>query len=312
MKLGVFLPVSGRAAGPEVLTEASQQAENLGYDSVWAAERLVNPWEMKTAYPYKDNSQWFVAPDVPFLEPLTCLAFMSAVTKKVKLGISVAVMPYRHPLYTARVATSIDTLSKGRLILGVGIGWMVEEFDALGVDFHKRGAMGNEQLQIFNTLWKSEKPSFHGKHYNFDPVSVSPKPVQQPRFPVWTGGESDAAQKRAAKYADAWFSYFVNISAQDMAAKFANVKKLAGEVGRDPSLAPIQLCCCRPVEITEKSVPQKADTLEGTPEQLIGALKKFKDIGVQHMALQFMVGRWPERKLKIDRFAKEVMPALRG
>lgn len=312
MKLGVFLPVSGRAAVPEVLAEAAQQAESLGYDSVWAAERLVNPWEMKTAYPYKDNSQWFVAPDVPFLEPLTALSFLAGATKKVGLGISVAVMPYRHPLYTARVATSIDTLSKGRLILGVGVGWMVEEFESLGVDFHKRGAMGNEQLEIFNTLWKSERPEYHGKHYNFDPVSVSPKPVQKPRFPIWTGGESEAAQKRAAKYADNWFSYFVKISADDMAAKYANVKKLAGQVGRDPSLGPVGLSCCRPIEITDKPVPQQADTLEGTPEQLIAALKKFKDIGVQHMALQFMVGRWPERKVKIERFAKEVMPALRG
>jgi probable F420-dependent oxidoreductase len=311
MKLGVFLPVSGKAAGAEVLTEASQQAESLGYDSVWAAERLVNPWEMKTAYPYKADSQWFVAPDVPFLEPLTCLAFMSAVTKKVQLGISVAVMPYRHPLYTARVATSIDKLSHGRLILGVGIGWMAEEFEALGIDFRKRGAMGNEQLEIFNMLWKSDKPSYHGKHYNFDPVSVSPKPVQEPRFPIWSGGESEAAQKRAARYADAWFSYFVKISAEDMAAKYANVQKFAAE-HRDPSLAPVQLCCCRPVEITEKPVPQRDDTLEGTPDQLIAAIKKFKDIGVQHMALQFMVGRWPERKAKIDRFAKGVMPALKG
>jgi probable F420-dependent oxidoreductase len=311
MKLGVFLPVSGRAAVPEVLAEAAQQAENLGYDSVWAAERLVNPWEMKTAYPYKDNSQWFVAPDVPFLEPLTALSFLSGVTKKVGLGISVAVMPYRHPLYTARVATSIDTLSKGRLILGVGVGWMVEEFEALGVDYHKRGAMGNEQLEIFNTLWKSDRPEFHGKHYDFSPVSVSPRPVQQPRFPIWTGGESEAAQKRAAKYANNWFSYFVKITPQDMAAKFATVKKLSGEVGRDPSLGPVGLACCRPIEITDKPVPQQDDTLEGTPDQLIAALKKFKDIGVQHMALQFMVGRWPERKVKIERFSKEVMPALR-
>jgi len=314
MKLGVFLPVSGKAAGPEVLTEASQQAESLGYDSVWAAERLVNPWEMNTPYPYKADAKWqsFVAPDVPFLEPLTCLSFMAAVTKKVDLGISVAVMPYRHPLYTARVATSIDKLSNGRLILGAGVGWMIEEFKALGVDFHKRGAMSNEQLEIFNSLWKTDKPEFHGKHYDFPPVSVSPRPVQQPRFRVWTGGESDAAQKRAAKYADAWFSYFVHISADDMAAKFANVKKLAGEVGRDPSLGPIQLCCCRPIDITDKPVAARPDTLEGTADQLIVALKQFKDIGVQHMALQFMVGRWPERRAKIERFAKEVMPALEG
>ncbi|MFQ5858643.1 MAG: LLM class F420-dependent oxidoreductase [Anaerolineae bacterium] len=308
MQLGVFLPVSGRAAVPEVLSDAANQAETLGYDSVWAAERLVNPWEMTTTYPYKENSQWFVPPDVPFLEPLTCLAFLSGCTEKVKLGISVAVLPYRHPLYTARVATSIDTLSKGRLILGVGIGWMVEEFDALGVPFRKRGAMSNEQLQIFNTLWKQERPSFDGKHYRFAPVSVSPTPVQQPRFPIWTGGESEAAVKRAATYGDAWFSYHVKITADELAAKFANVQKIAAEVGREGQ---VELCCCRPIEITKEPVPQKGDTLEGTPEQLIEALQKFKDIGVQHMALQFMVGRWPERREKIEWFAKEVMPALK-
>src|ERR1051326_2539159 len=104
MKLGVFLPVSGKAAVPEVLAEAAQQAENLGYSSVWAAERLVNPWEMNTAYPYKEDQKWqgFVAPNVPFLEPLTALSFLAGVTKKTQLGISVAVLPYRSPLFTAR------------------------------------------------------------------------------------------------------------------------------------------------------------------------------------------------------------------
>jgi len=310
MKFGVFLPVSGKAAGPEVLTDASQQAEGLGYDSVWAAERLVNPYEMNTAYPYKENQQWqsFVPPEVPFLEPLTVLSFLSGVTKKVGLGISVAVLPYRHPLYTARVATSIDTLSKGRLILGVGIGWMVEEFESLNVDYHKRGAMSNEQLEIFDTLWAKPKPSFQGKFYKFPPLEVSPRPVQQPRFPIWTGGESEAAVKRAAKYADAWFSYHVKISAKDLAAKYDVVKKLAGDLGRK---TPPDLCCCRPIDITDKPTAQNDEELVGTPEQLIAQLKKFKDIGVKHMALQFMVGRWPERRAKIERVAKEVLPALR-
>jgi probable F420-dependent oxidoreductase len=310
MKFGVFLPVSGKAAGPEVLTDASQQAEGLGYDSVWAAERLVNPYEMNTAYPYKENQQWqsFVPPEVPFLEPLTVLSFLSGVTKKVGLGISVAVLPYRHPLYTARVATSIDTLSKGRLILGVGIGWMVEEFESLNVDYHKRGAMSNEQLEIFDTLWSKPKPSFQGKFYKFPPLEVSPRPVQQPRFPIWTGGESEAAVKRAAKYADAWFSYHVKISSTDLAAKYDVVKKIASELGRKQ---PPALCCCRPIDITDKPEPQNDEELRGTPDQLIASLKKFKDIGVEHMALQFMVGRWPERRAKIERVAKEVLPALR-
>jgi probable F420-dependent oxidoreductase len=309
MKLGVFLPVSGRAAVPEVLIEAARQAERLGYDSVWAAERLVNPWVMTTRYPYSVSEQWFVLPDSPFLEPLTCLSFLAACTEKVSLGMSVAVLPYRHPLYTARIATSIDTLSKGRLILGVGIGWMAEEFEALGVPFKDRAGMSNEQLEIFNLLWKEERPRFQGRYYRFNEVAVSPKPVQKPRFPIWIGGESEAAQRRAAKYGDAWFSYFVKITPKELAARFANVRKWTAEAGRDP--AEVHVCCCRPIEVTKEPVAQEEDSLRGTPEQLVDALQRYLEIGVEHIALQFMVGRWPERKEQIERFGADVIPALR-
>jgi probable F420-dependent oxidoreductase len=310
MKLGVFLPVSGRAAVPEVLTDAARQAERLGFDSAWAAERLVNPWEMTTRYPYKENDQWFVPPESPFLETLTSLSFLAGVTERISLGASVIVLPYRHPLFTARVATSIDTLSKGRLILGVGIGWMPEEFEALGVNFKSRAGMSEEQLQIFNLLWSEERPSFKGRYYGFDPVAVNPRPVQQPRFPIWIGGESEPAQRRAALYGDAWFSYFVKITADDLAARFAQVRQWATEAGRDP--AQIKLCCCRPIEVTADPVPQETDSLRGTPSQLVAAFRRYQDAGVDHIALQFMRGRWPERREQIERFGQEVIPALRN
>ncbi len=310
MKLGVFLPVSGRAAVPEVLTEAARQAETLGFDSVWAAERMVNPWEMTTRYPYSATESWFVPPESPFLETLTALTYLAGVTERVSLGASVIVLPYRHPLFTARVATSIDTLSNGRLILGVGIGWMVEEFDALGVPFKARAGMSEEQLQIFNLLWSEERPSFQGRHYQFPAVAVNPRPVQQPRFPIWVGGESEAARRRAGRYADAWFSYFVKITPEDLAARFGQVREFAAEAGRDPD--EVKLCCCRPVEVTAEPVPQTEEDLRGTPEQLVEALKRYEAVGVQHMALQFMVGRWPERKEQIQRFGEEAIPALQS
>jgi probable F420-dependent oxidoreductase len=309
MKLGVFLPVSGRAAVPEVLTEAAQQAERLGFDSVWAAERMVNPWEMNTRYPYKSNDTWFVPPESPFLETLTALTFLAGVTSTISLGSAVIVLPYRHPLFTARVATSIDTLSKGRLILGVGIGWMPEEFEALGVTFKDRAGMSEEQLQIFNLLWAQERPQFKGRFYQFDEVAVNPRPVQQPRFPIWIGGESEPAQRRAARHADAWFSYFVKITARELAARFEQVRAWAAEAGRDPD--DVKLCCVRPIDVTDEPVPQEDDTLRGTPEQLVEALRAYQEVGVQHMALQFMRGRWPERKEQIETFGREVIPALR-
>jgi probable F420-dependent oxidoreductase len=310
MKFGVFLPVSGRAAVPEVLTDAARQAETLGFEAVWAAERMVNPWEMTTRYPYNETDQWFVPPESPFLETLTALTFLAGVTTTISLGASVIVLPYRHPLFTARVATSIDTLSKGRLILGVGIGWMPEEFDALGISFKDRAGMSEEQLQILNLLWAQDRPSFKGRYYSFDPVAVNPRPVQQPRFPIWIGGESVPAQRRAARYGDAWFSYFVKTTAAELAAHFKELQQLAAEAGRAPDA--VKLCSVRPIDVTEEPVPQEEETLRGTPEQLIAALRRFEEIGVQHMALQFHRGRWPERREQIERFGQEVIPAFRS
>ena len=147
-KLGVFLPISGRAAGAETLVEAARSAEAFGYDSVWTADRIVIPWEIKTPYPYSADQHFIVPPDRPFLEPLTCLAFLAGATERILLGMSVLVLPYRHPLYWAKVATTIDHLSKGRLILGIGVGWMEEEFEAQGVSFRDRGSMTDEQMEM--------------------------------------------------------------------------------------------------------------------------------------------------------------------
>jgi probable F420-dependent oxidoreductase len=308
VKFGVFLPVSGRAAGPDTLTAAARQAEDLGFEAVWAADRIVIPWQIQTPYPYSEGSEFFVPPDRPFLEPLTCLAFLAGVTERIRLGISVLVMPYRHPLYWAKIATTIDTLSAGRFILGVGVGWMAEEFEALGVSFGERGARSNEQLEIVRRLWEEERPQFGGNFYHFENVAFYPKPSQKPRLPVWVGGEAAPAQRRAAVYGDAWFPYFVRITATELAARFDTVRQWAAEAGRDP--ASIRLTCCRPVVVTDEPVAQEEDRLAGTPDQLVESLRAFQAIGVEHLALQFMAGRYPDRVQQIERFAAEVMPKL--
>src|ERR1044071_8093192 len=164
MKIGVFLPVSGRAATRATLMQAAQQAESLGFDSVWTADRIIIPWEIKTSYPYASGERFIVPPDRPFLEPLTCLAFLAGCTEKITLGMSVMVLPYRHPLYWAKIATTIDQLSTGRLIMGVGVGWMQEEFAALNAPFKERGDVSDEQLRLIERLWNDEHVSFHGKH----------------------------------------------------------------------------------------------------------------------------------------------------
>jgi probable F420-dependent oxidoreductase len=308
MELGVFLPISGSATGPDTLAEAAQTAEAQGFDAVWSADRVVTPWKIETTYPYSENQQFIVPAEKPFLDSLTCLAFLAGVTKTIQLGVSVLVLPYRHPLYWTRVAASIERLSKGRLIIGIGVGWMEEEFAALGVSFHERGRMTDEQLEALTMLWRDEHISYAGQHYRFMDVAFYPKPIQPSRIPVWIGGEGAAAQRRTAQYGDAWFPYFVRTTPAELRAGFERVREQAVSFGRDPDA--IKLTCCRPIEVTSAPVAQDAEVLRGSPEQLLETLQGYRAAGVAHLALQFMVPRWPDRVEQIARFASAVLPRL--
>jgi probable F420-dependent oxidoreductase len=309
MEVGVFLPISGRAASPEVLTAAARAAERLGYDAVWSADRVVTPWRIETPYPYAEDGVFIVPPDRPFLDSMSCLGFLAGRTERVRLGISVLVLPYRHPLAWARLATTIDHLSEGRLILGVGVGWMREEFEALGVPYRERGRMTDEALEAVRTLLTDERCTYEGRHYRFRDVSFQPK-ARQERLPIWVGGEGRPARRRAGRFGDAWFPYFVLITADELRSAHEDVRAAAREAGRDPD--EVALTCCSAVEVTAAPVAQDPGRLRGSPAQLLEALRAYERAGVAHVALQFTVPRWPDRLAQMEAFAAEVLPGLRG
>src|SRR5919199_5959706 len=234
MEFGLFLPVSGRSATRRTLREYARLAERLGFRQLWAAERLVIPWTIETAYPYAEGATFIVPPDRPFLESLTVLAFLAGCTEQIKLGVSVLVLPYRHPLHWAKVAATIDVLSEGRSTLRVGLRWMREEFDALNAPFAERGRGSDEQLQMLWDALTQEHCTFGGRHYRFREIAFNPKGYARNRLPIWVGGEGPAAQKRAARYGDAWFPYFVRIPPADLAARWENVQRQAETAGRGP------------------------------------------------------------------------------
>jgi alkanesulfonate monooxygenase SsuD/methylene tetrahydromethanopterin reductase-like flavin-dependent oxidoreductase (luciferase family) len=151
-----------------------------------------------------------------------------------------------------------------------------------------------------------ESISYEGEHYRFRDLSFVPKR----RLPIWVGGEGKAAQRRSARYGDAWFPYYVRITPDDLRAGHENVRRLAREYGRDPDA--VALTACAAVQLTPQPVPQEPDRLRGTPEQVVEALRAYERAGVEHVALQFMVPKWPERKEQIARFAEEALPALTG
>jgi probable F420-dependent oxidoreductase len=306
MDFGVFLPVSGAASTRAGLRHAAEAAERLGFTTVWAADRIVIPWEIESEYAYSWSGSFIVPPQKPFLESMTALAFLAGATEKIKLGVAVLVTTYRDPVHWAKVASTIDRLSEGRFVLGVGIGWMAEEFDALDRSdiFPRRAEVAEEQLQVARNLFTEEHCSFEGAHYSYHDIAFYPKAYDQP-IPIWCGGESRGAQRRAGVHGDAWFPYFARVTPQELAARYANVRRCAQDAGRDPDQ--IALHCCLSVEVTDEPVEQEQDRLRGTPEQVADALEGFADVGVGHVGLQFLVGRYPERLAQMERLAPVIM-----
>lgn len=304
MDYGVFLPVSGSAATRAGLIHAATEAERLGFSTVWAADRIIIPWKIETAYAYSWTDKFIVPPDKPFLEAMTALAFLAGATERIRLGISVLVTTYRDPVHWAKVAATIDWLAEGRFILGVGVGWMREEFEALGRGhlFAQRGKLGDEQLRVARNLLSEDHCSFHGDFYGYEDIAFYPKPA----LPIWGGGESRAAQRRAGAHCDAWFPYFPRITPEELRRRYDHVRSCAERAGRDGDA--VRLNCCLPAEVTEREVEQEPDRLCGTPEQLAEAIAAFEAIGVEHLALQFLVGRFPERLHQME----ALMPALVG
>jgi probable F420-dependent oxidoreductase len=207
-----------------------RRAEGLGFESVWVPEHLVFPTRITSRYPYSPDGIPPVSVDTPHLDPLILLTHLAATTTTIRLGTNIYLLPLRHPLLTARLAMSVDVLSGGRLILGVGIGWLEEEFAAAGIDFRTRAARTRECVRALKALWTEPEPSFRGRFFSFGPVKFEPKPVQRPHPPLVFGGESEAALRRAAALGDGW--YGVGHTPASAAAQVTRLRALLAAAGR--------------------------------------------------------------------------------
>jgi len=228
MEIGLFAPLGNGNASADILRTLGREAEDRGFESVWVAEHVVLFDDYESQYPYSPDGKFPGGGDTGLLEPLTALTYLAAVTDRIRLGTGICLVPQRNPVYTAKQVVDLDCLSGGRVDFGIGVGWLREEFEALGVPFEQRGARTDEYLAVMRSLWTDEVSSFHGQHYDLPECRMYPKPVQSPHPPIHVGGESDAALRRAARH-DGWYSF--NRLPHDLDAPLARLDDLLAEQG---------------------------------------------------------------------------------
>ncbi len=279
----------------------ARSAEALGFQSGWVSDHIVLPAEIASRYPYSETGEFAAPTGLPWLDPLGTLLFVAACTERLQLGTTVLILGYRPPVQTAKLLSTLDVLSGGRLILGVGVGWMREEFEALGMPFDHRGERANEQLEIFNTLFTQPLPSYRGRFYEFSPVGFQPRPVAG-RIPIWVGGSTEAAFRRTVRYGDGFHAAFQSL--ETVKEHWARVGTLAEEAGRDP--AEIELSLRVYLDFEGGSDPAKS--LAGNPARMREQIAQYAEAGVSHLVLDIVArGGTSGRQEAMERFASDVM-----
>ncbi len=232
MKLGVALPVAGAWATPDNQVRVAQTAERLGYHSVWVFQRLLYALEPRNEYPPMPGPRWPAAFE-RVVDPIVTLSYVAAVTRRVRLGTSVLLVPFYQPAVLAKMLATLDVLSGGRLEVGLGLGWAEDEYDAVGVPFQRRGARADEFIRCLKAVWTDEVVEFAGEFYRIPRSRIEPKPVQRPHPPITVGGYSPVVLRRAATLGDGFNGG--NMPLPQVAAIVAGLGKAAAEAGRDPA-----------------------------------------------------------------------------
>jgi probable F420-dependent oxidoreductase len=299
------------AADPDALRSLAQAAEDLGFDSIWLSDHVVVPEHIASSYPYDPDGRFPTLPNQPYLEPLSALAYLAGMTRRVRLGTHVLILPYRHPLLTAKMVTTIDNLSGGRVDLGIGVGWMREEFEALGQPtYARRGAATDEQLRILKTVWSEEVASFEGEFYSFERLGALPHPLQKPHPPIWVGGHSPAALRRTARYGDGWLPIGArppaDLPPETIAANWATVRAEAERFGRDPE----QLRLCFSTHVGFDPPADERRPFRGSSEQIAADFRRYRDVGVDSFIVNFISRAPGDHERHLQRFAEQVRPAI--
>jgi probable F420-dependent oxidoreductase len=314
MKFGLSTVTNGVFAAPDNLMAVGRAAEKAGFDFLSVTDHLVVPRTFSSHYPYVVGGAFAGAQHGHCFDQLTTVSFLAGVTEKLRQLTSVLVLPHRPPMLTAKMLATIDVLSKGRLMVGVGAGWFKEEMDLLGSDFANRGRASNEYLAAFKELWTKERPSFSGRHVAFDDLMFEPKPVQKPHPPIWVGGESKGAIDRAIRHGDVWYpgnnSQTQPLDTpQRLATGIERFRRASEAAGRDPKSIGLALLVQNHFEWgAHKTQDGSARRLfTGTSADMIGDAAALDDIGVGWACIRLGGATIDDTLARIDRFGAEVI-----
>jgi probable F420-dependent oxidoreductase len=308
MRFGINLSNSGPYAAPERFEQLAARAEALGLDSVWVSDHVVMPTEWSSVYPYGPPGTFTLESSRNYFEPLITMAWIAGATQRVRFGVSVLVVPYRNPVLAAKQLATLDALSGGRLVLGIGVGWLQEEFEALGQPyFRERGALTDEYIRLYRALWSGEPTEFQGRFYQLRPVQALPRPAQQPGPPVWVGGHSARALRRTVELGDAWAA--IRISAEDFKRGGERLRELAAERGRP---APELTTRCNLSLGPSSPGANDYELFTGDPGAAAATLDRYAAAGCAEVVFDLFPRDSTDGMLEsIERFDREIRPLLK-
>lgn len=313
MNFGFRAPNRGPNATPDALGTLVKKGEELGFGIVTVSDHVVMPKSIDSTYPYSESG--VSGGGAETMEMLTILSYLAGITSKIRLLTSVMVVPHRPAVLTAKVLSTIDVLSKGRVIVGCGAGWMREEFEAIEAhDFDRRGAVTNEYIRAFKELWTSDDPIFDGEFVKFGGIHFEPKPVQKPHPPIWIGGESNVALRRVARLGDAWYPIGMNptypvSTVGQMSDSLDRIRAYAEEAGRDPSEIGVAYNVTWNNDQEATTLPDGTRrSFTGSAEQIAEDIKAFEAIGVKDIVFGFDRPELNDTLETMERFATKVIP----
>jgi probable F420-dependent oxidoreductase len=295
MEIGCHLPTQGPVATPEALMTFARQAEEHQMASLWVSDHVVFPKENTGQYP---GGRFPHPPDTPYLEPVVVLA-AAMCTQRARLGASVFILGHRNPIVMAKMLTTIDTLSKGRLICGVGVGWWAEEFAALGVPFKSRGRLADESIKVFKELWTADEPQFQGEFFHFSKIGFAPKPVQKPHPPIWVGGNSIAGLRRAVALGNGWHG--TQQRPEELAGTLERLRQEADKAGRPYDSLALSL-----------RIPLRAEAVEGSHQAIIDQYCAYTKLGLSHLVVDFRRHDLSQMLEILDLLATAIRPAVQA